>query len=470
MVDAYANYNTASRGAPVVKDNTVGKNIVPISFLNPYSSKWTIKARITSKGEIRRWSNARGEGTLFSIDLLDAGGDEIRGTFFKDACDKFYPILEEGKVYLFSDGIVKAVQNRQYSHLISDFEITFNKQSEIIAAADDVEIKSQHFKFVKIDAIPFHDPNTTIDVIAVVKSAADVAELTSQKMGNKQLKKRDVTLIDDSGSEIKLTLWGDRAVANYDWASRPIVAFKGVKVGDYGGRSLSTTQSTGITLNPQIPEGARLNQYAMSFPNREIPAGVSLSNQAGGAGAGNADTVERRKTTSSIKDEGLGNQEKPDYITIKATTTYIKHDNDCWYTACPTPNCNKKVTETLGNNSMWRCEKCRADFPNCHYRYILSAMVSDHSGGTWVSLFNDTAEKMLGVTAEHLAMLRKEGRERDTEQIFTDALFKTYLMRLRVKSEFVNDERRVKSSVMKLDSIDFVSESRMLLEAIDRYN
>lgn len=59
---------------------------------------WTIKARITSKSDIRRWSNAKGEGTLFSIDLLDNEGGEIRATFFKDACEKFFPVLEEGKV------------------------------------------------------------------------------------------------------------------------------------------------------------------------------------------------------------------------------------------------------------------------------------------------------------------------------------------------------------------------------------
>jgi hypothetical protein len=31
---------------------------------------------------------------------LDSQGGEIRGTFFKDACEKFFPILEEGKVML----------------------------------------------------------------------------------------------------------------------------------------------------------------------------------------------------------------------------------------------------------------------------------------------------------------------------------------------------------------------------------
>lgn len=36
--------------------------------------RWTIKARVTSKSDIRRWSNAKGEGHLFSMDLMDSAG------------------------------------------------------------------------------------------------------------------------------------------------------------------------------------------------------------------------------------------------------------------------------------------------------------------------------------------------------------------------------------------------------------
>ena len=65
------------------------------NFLN---NRWTFKARVTAKTELRRWSNAKGEGTLFSIELLDSAGSAIKGTFFKEACDKFFNLIEEGKV------------------------------------------------------------------------------------------------------------------------------------------------------------------------------------------------------------------------------------------------------------------------------------------------------------------------------------------------------------------------------------
>lgn len=40
-------------GGPVVR-NEAPAAIVPISALNPYQNRWTIKARVTTKGDVRR--------------------------------------------------------------------------------------------------------------------------------------------------------------------------------------------------------------------------------------------------------------------------------------------------------------------------------------------------------------------------------------------------------------------------------
>ena len=60
-------------------------------------TRWTIKARVSNKSGVRTWSNSRGEGKLFSMDLVDMSG-EIRCTAFRDQCDKFYDMIEVGKV------------------------------------------------------------------------------------------------------------------------------------------------------------------------------------------------------------------------------------------------------------------------------------------------------------------------------------------------------------------------------------
>jgi replication factor A1 len=90
----------------------------------------------------------------------------------------------------------------------------------------------------------------------------------------------------------------------------------------------------------------------------------SASMSTGGGGGGPV-PLDQRITIASIKDDGLGMKEKPDYVTVKGTVTYIRHENDPWYTACPTPNCNRKVVE--GFNQQWTCEKCNQEFPNVRH-------------------------------------------------------------------------------------------------------
>lgn len=70
-----------------------GRATLPISRLSPYQNKWVIKARVTSKSAVRTWSNAKGEGKLFSMDLMDESG-QIRATAFRDQVDKFFDLIE----------------------------------------------------------------------------------------------------------------------------------------------------------------------------------------------------------------------------------------------------------------------------------------------------------------------------------------------------------------------------------------
>ena len=55
--------------------------------------------------------------------------------------------------------------------------------------------------------------------------------------------------------------------------------------------------------------------------------------------------------------------EKADYYTYKGTVTYIKHDNDPWYPACPTDGCNKKVR--LHRHTL-KCRECMIYHTSLH--------------------------------------------------------------------------------------------------------
>ena len=67
-----------------------------------------------------------------------------------------------------------------------------------------------------------------MDVIGVVKSAAECSEIMSK--AGKALTKRELTIFDSSGCEVRVTLWGEKAKMATPWHLSPIVAIKGAKV------------------------------------------------------------------------------------------------------------------------------------------------------------------------------------------------------------------------------------------------
>ena len=50
-----------------------------------------------------------------------------------------------------------------------------------------------------------------------------------------QIPKRELTLVDRSGFSVRMTLWGKQA-EQYNVEDSPVIAFKGVRVGDFGGK------------------------------------------------------------------------------------------------------------------------------------------------------------------------------------------------------------------------------------------
>ena len=118
----------------------------------------------------------------------------------------------------------------------------------------------------------------------------------------------------------------------------------------------------------------------------------------------------------------------------------------------------------------WRCEKCNSNFDNMNRRYILSMEISDPSGAHWVSMFNDTATKLLGCDADQLAAYKQEDNESAFEKAFTDAQWKSVIVKCRVKQESHNDELKTKVNVMALDEINYDTECNQMIDAIRKYN
>ncbi len=92
--------------------------------------------RIIGKGQIREWKNDRGSGKLLGLDLTDKDGTLIQATCFNETAVLLAEKLQNGLVYTFQNGYVKAA-NKRYTAIKHDYCLTFDNALVFQLCEDD---------------------------------------------------------------------------------------------------------------------------------------------------------------------------------------------------------------------------------------------------------------------------------------------------------------------------------------------
>lgn len=430
-------------------------NIHPINSLSPYQNKWTIRARVVNKAPVRTWTNQRGEGKLFSMDLLDESG-EIRATAFNSECDKFFDMIELNKVYFITRGSIKTA-NKKFSNLNNDYELTLSSDSQIFPCHDfdDSQMPALKFNFIELSKVKDVDVDGIVDVIGVCQTAGELTMLMS-KTTRKELKKRDVTIVDQSLSSVTMTLW-DTQAEDFDASLQPVIAIKGSRIREFmGSKSLSLSGSTVMQINPDIEEAHRLRGWYDSLPSNVEFNSISSRSDVGA----NSQFL----TIKGAQLAQLGSGDKADYYSMYSHLIFVKSES-ALYKACPKPDCQKKVIDR--NDGTYRCEKCNDETENFKYRLMLSAQLSDLTGNQWVTMFQEAAENLLGTNSAELGKLMEETKE-EYSDVFQRQMFKLFEIRARAKMETYNNETRLKVSIVNIKPIDYKAASTRLINDIKR--
>ncbi|KAL6624800.1 hypothetical protein ACP70R_032121 [Stipagrostis hirtigluma subsp. patula] len=442
--------------------------IVPIAALNPYQPRWTIKARVTAKTDIRHYENANGSAKVFSFDLLDAYGGEVRATCFSSVVDRFYDQIEVDKVYLISQGSVKPAQ--KFNHLNSEYQITLDHSTSIeTCSGDESSIPRQQYNFQQISEIENMEAGATVDLVGVVTSVSPASTII--RKNGRESRRQTLCLKDMSGRSVEIILWGKFCDAEgqqlklqCDSGLNPILALKSGCVSHFIGRSVGTIGSTQLKLNPEFPEAERLQQWYLT--EGKTASSVSLSQVSSRMRSNSA-----LKTIAQIRDENLGRSNRPDFITVKAVISHLNVDNFC-YPACilelSGKRCNKKVKSN--GDGTWYCDICHQSSQNCEYRYLLLCQIQDHTGTTYATVFQDAAEKIVGCTAQELFTIHAEQDDARFTEIIQGILWHQYLFKLKIEEETFNGitERRVTCNIMSAKKLD-ASYTIQLLEDINSF-
>jgi replication factor A1 len=419
---------------------------VPISTLTAYHNKWLIKGRVTSKSTIRRWSNAKGEGKLFSFDVMDESGT-IRVTCFKAEVDKFYETFKIGDVIMVSRGMIKEA-NKKFATNNHAYEISLGSDSVLEVMNDDNACPKIEYNFVRIADLESQPAESIVDVAGIICSASDL-QTFNQKNTNRELKKRDLQIVDQSSAQIRVTIWGQEAV-DFEFQEGTVLVGRALKVSDYAGRSLGSANGSAIQYDPQIDLVFTLKGWFDRSPEAANARNLSAGGQGGEFGSRMTGAfVPLEQLTDTAVSEGLTN------VTVDATIVQTGKPNA--YKSCP--ECNRKVQEV---NSLYHCTKCERDMNEFKFRVILKAMVADHTGNTWITLFHQDVERLLNINFNESGLCNPE-REDEFLSVIGTLNHRRYTMALRCRIENYNERNRINTACNALTQYDPIEHGKRLL-------
>lgn len=154
-----------------------------------------------------------------------------------------------------------------------------------------------------LQSVSSYFPTSSLDFLGVVQNAGEATKLMSK--AGKEFTKRELTICDDSGYQVRVTLFGNHA-ENYDESlGKPVIAVKDGKVGDFGGRTLSCSFASHYCLEPDVPEAHGLKGWFVQQDQSGGP--IDLKTYSGDMSGTGRDPL---KVLSQIHDEHLGAGEK----------------------------------------------------------------------------------------------------------------------------------------------------------------
>lgn len=210
----------------------------------------------------------------------------------------------------------------------------------------------------------------TIDIIGVVTEKTPLTEIN---LRNGQVKdRRNITLADDSGCGIQISLWSQNAIKD-DYKIGDILAIRGARVSDFGGRSLNSGEEhSRLYVNPEHDRTVELQKWKKGKVDLKTEMITQSSNPHSNTEKSDSLRLIAEIQTQIEEDQtiGMDHNAHNSYFRISGFIAMLKNDDKAYYNACP--DCKKKVTEE-GNG--YRCENCGMFKAGCVPTYMVTAKV-----------------------------------------------------------------------------------------------
>jgi len=117
------------------------------------------------------------------------------------------------------------------------------------------------------------------------------------------------------------------------------------------------------------------------------------------------------------------------------------------------------------NNGEFTCDSCRKSYDTCIWRAIQGIQISDETGETWATMFDEDVHKLLKVDSLQLKSL-KDNDDAEYQSVLTSANFTEFVFRFSARKEFYQDQQKLKVTVNEMMPFEPVTVGRKMLSLI----
>jgi len=432
--------------------------------LSTYNSNFKVLVRVTQKSDIKPFKS--GNGKIFCFNIIDKNGYEMPVAAFNDMADRYYPVIAEGRVYEIFSPKVKT-NDKKYSTIKSDFRLNIEDYTAIKEVFDDGSVKYYKFNFKKIKDISEMANETFVDVIGFIYDVGNKTKLKT-KLGDMELKR--VILADDSETMIEVSLWKEFAARN-DLKNDMVVALKNLRIKEFNGKKLNTSEETCIYIEPNVEETNKIKEFKANYEGdyktiNELGSSQNINSnnsvqRLGNYQQGNEPIVPLREVLNNVEQES-GSEDKVPYFKVKCYISKFNHDERNVYAGCI--ECKRKVVpETYG----YSCLSCNKKMEEPLYIYSFSIKIKDFSADTYLDVFSQCGEKIIDMSAkEYKELIKEKDKEQDKlNKISHEIELKQFYILVKVKINNFNNQTKKKFSAVKIENVEKDAEiNRLSLE------
>lgn len=429
---------------------------MPLTSLTTFTKDINIKVRVLKKGDIKDF-NGKNPGKLFSFNILDDQGTEMQVTCFTRACEKFYNLIQEKKIYEIQGGYIKPA-DKKFSSVRSEYKMILDENCRVEEVDDDNSINTNAFNFIKIADLLSLNAGAIVDIMGYVVEVQD-KQIKTTRFGECAIKK--AMLVDDSEHKVELTLW--KQYADLEIQQGQVICLKGAKVGDFNGRSLSTLDQTDVLLDNHFNEAMELKFFAENYQGEwKTFSSMSTNNNTNQDSGASNPNVTKLKDALGVLESGIPDDQITSYK-VKVTVCNFIHSDRNFYAGCPEKSCKKKVGPDSYNT---QCNYCNKQINKPVYYYTLNLRVKDCSGEQYVDVFGDLGNKLLKIPCEEYRELVTNNDLVRLNQISENVEFKTFLLVGKPKMNIYNGNNKKKFNVFKVEPVDTNNENKRMTKML----